>query len=330
MSKDTQQEIASQVEAKENRATPEKRGKWRGKHSAAARIATTATFTAIAVICKLIGKTLMLTPSFTVSFIYIPWLIAGATLGPIGGMAVGLSSDLLGNIILGAGTSINPLTIVSNTLFPLPIALIFKLHKGGNVYVKTICGALISLAVCTLGVGSFALYWFYGYIDTLSFPEYIGLYRLPQIAVLAINIAALCMLVRPLQKAGLYPVGEGGGDGRLMLAFGTIVSYALFAAALIAVTVSNTGSAPVYVILSAVYLLLNMFMIGVHVHGEFKTVLIICEVLAALTIALTATIASGDVQVWLKYILSAAAIAAAVGFTAALLVARRKRRARRK
>ena len=81
--KHTQQEIASQVEAEVNEATPEKRAVKRGRHSAAKKTATAAMFAAIAIVCKLIGKTLMLTPSFTVSFIYLPWLISGATLGPI-------------------------------------------------------------------------------------------------------------------------------------------------------------------------------------------------------------------------------------------------------
>lgn len=326
MSKDrTQQEIASQVEAETCDATPEKRARKRGKYFTAAMIAKTATFVAIAIVCKLIGKTLMLTPSFTISFIYLPWLIAGASLGPVGGMTVGLLSDVLGNLIFG--TPLNPLTVVSNTLFPLPIALMFALSKRGNVYVKTVCGALASLALCTLGIGSFALYWYYGYIETMNFFAYVALYRLPQVGVLAVNIVAMCLLVRPLQKAGLYLEQEKAEGGRLAFALGLVVAYALFAAALITVTASGMGNAPTYIILSAIYLLFDLFMISARAEGGVKTALIVGEVLTALVMILTLTI-SGGITLWLKYTLSAAAVAAAAGITAVVLV--RRSRARRK
>ena len=326
MSKNTtQQEIASQVEAEVHEATPEKRAATRGKRSAAKKIASAATFAAIAIVCKLIGKTLMLTPSFTVSFIYLPWLIAGASLGPVYGMTVGLVSDLLGNLIFG--TPLNPLTAVSNTLFPLPIALIYRLPIKGHDYVKTIGGALASLVLCTLGIGSFALYWYYGYIGSMSFIEYILIYRLPQVGVVAVNIVALCLLVRPLGRVGLYPVGRHEDAGMSALVVAVLVLYALFAAAMLAVTINGPGTAPTYVILSAVYSLFNILALMPQTRGRLKTALLVCATLAALVIALTATITAGGVQTWLKYILSAAAItAAATGIAAAIVLQGRARR----
>lgn len=321
----TQQEIASQVEAEKIQATPEKREKKRGSYFTASRIASIATFTAIAIVCKLIGKTLMLTPSFTVSFIYLPWLIAGAYLGPLAGMTVGLVSDVLGNMVFG--TALNPLTMVSNTLFPLPIALIFKFFKRGNVYIKTICGAVISLFICTLGIGSLALYLYYYSVD-YSFFEYVYIYRLPQVGVLAVNIVALCLLVSPLQKAKLYPVSDKSKYDALIFGLGLIIAYALFAAALITVTVNKLGNIPTYIILSAIYVLLNLFLVSSRVHGKVKTVLILCELLAVIV----AVIAAFDVsitEIWLKYILSAAAAAITLAL-GIIVVVLRTRRARRK
>lgn len=324
--KHTQQEIASQVEAEVNEATPEKRAVKRGRHSAAKKTATAAMFAAIAIVCKLIGKTLMLTPSFTVSFIYLPWLIAGATLGPIYGMTVGLVSDLLGNMIFG--TPLNPLTVVSNTLFPLPIAVLYRLPWKGGDYFKTIAGALSSLVLCTLGIGSFALYWYYGYIDSMGFFEYILIYRTPQVGVLAVNIVALCLLIKPLGRVGLYPVGKSEGTGLVGLAFAVFALYALYAAAMLIVTIGGLGRAQTYVILSAVYVLFNMLAATPFTRGRLRTAILICETLTALAIALTATITAGGVRPWLKYILSAAAIVAAAACVVAALTVRM--RARRK
>lgn len=319
-----QQEIASQVEA-DSKTVPEKRERRSGIYFTAKRIASTATFAAIAIVCKLIGKTLMLTPSFTVSFIYIPWLIAGAYLGPICGPIVGLVSDLIGNTIFG--TPLIPLTVVSNTLFPLPIALIFRFAKKGNVYIKTICGSVASLVVCTLGIGSLALYTAYGYSESMNFFEYLIAFRSPQVGVLAVNITVLCLLVAPLQRVGLYPK-SGESDGALAFAVGIVVSYALYAAAMITITAQQLGNAPAYVILSAAYALVTLLLVLSRSGGGLRVALIILAAAAALTIALTATITAG-ITYWLKYILSAAAVLFVAALTAAALVAQ-KRRARRK
>lgn len=326
--KDTQQEIASQVEAEARDATPEKRERRRDKRSAAYKIASIATFCAIAVVCKLIGRTLMLTPSFTISFIYLPWLIAGATLGPVGGMTVGLISDLLGNVIF-VTQAFNPLTLLSNTLFPLPIALIFKLSKRGNVYVKTVCGTLISLAACTLGLGSFALYWYYGYIGSIDFFTYLWIYRMPQVGVLAVNIVVLCILVRPLQRVRMYPVSEDEGSGLFAPVSGLCVSAALYITAMILISVNGFGTARAYVILTAVWLLISMLSVSPLTRGKAKTALIIGETLAALATALAATIRNGNVQPWLEYILTAAAVIAAAAVIVAVIVVRTKKSRRK-
>lgn len=322
MSKNTQQEIASQVKAEvtdvsNNQAAPEmhvKDPERKSKYFTARKIATLAMFTAIALVCKLIGKSLMLTPTFTVSFIYIPWLISGALLGPVAGMTVGFCSDLIGNFIFA--TVPNPLTLVSNTLFPLPIALIYKLSGNrGNDYVKTLLGTLASLVACTLGIGSVALYLFYGYYESMGFFTYLLLQRTPQVGVLCVNAAVLLLLIRPLASVGLYPRSKSGTSGRKFAIYANIfVSYALYAAALLVVTIKGYGAAPVYTVLTAVYVLVTLISALIFIKRKnVKFALAAGITLTLLVIALTATIASDKVNIVLKYILSALAILSATG-----------------
>ena len=57
--------------------------------------------------------------SLKLSFIYIPWILAAVTLGPVDGMFVACLSDLIGILVLPTTGTIIPLMTLSNTLFPL-------------------------------------------------------------------------------------------------------------------------------------------------------------------------------------------------------------------
>lgn len=335
MSKITQQEIASQVNAEvtdvsTNQAAPEmqiKNPERKSQYFTARKIATLAMFVAIALVCKLIGKSLTLTPTFTVSFIYIPWLMSGALLGPVAGMIVGFCSDIIGNAVFAS--PLNPLTLLSNTLFPLPIALIYKLSKDrGNDYAKSLLGLIASLVMCTLGIGSVALYWFYGYYESMNFFSYLLVYRTPQVGVLCVNAVVLMLLLRPLQSVGLYPRSTASASGAKIAVYANIfVSFALYAAAMITVTIKGYGSAPTYVILSAIYALITLIGALVFVRRTDKSTfaLAVSIITALLIIALTATIASDKVHIVLKYILSALFVLSAVGATVFLSVRRAAR-----
>lgn len=339
MSKFTQQEIASQVNAEvtdvsTNQAAPEMQSKnpeRKSQYFTARKIATLAMFVAIALVCKLIGKSLTLTPTFTVSFIYIPWLMSGALLGPVAGMIVGFLSDIIGNAMFAS--PLNPLTLLSNTLFPLPVALIYKLSRGrGNDYVKTLLGTAASAVMCTLGIGSVALYWFYGYYGSMNFFAYLLVYRTPQIGVLCVNAAVMLLLVRPLQSVGLYPRSTSeNSHAKVAVLANVFTAFALYAAAMLIVTINGYGSAAAYVILSALYVLIMLITALIFVKRTAATsfALAVSITVTLLVIALTAVTASDKIHIVLKYILSAVSVLAAGGVIAFLSV-RRAARARSK
>lgn len=191
------------AEPQENKIDRQTVGSKAAKYFTTKRITLLAVFVAMALVMKLLGKSLTITPTFTVTFIYLPWLLSGVVLGPISGMIVGGISDVLGNLIFGA--PFLPLTFVSNTLFALPIGLIYRFPIIKNDYIKCGIGALCSLLICTLGIGSFSLYHYYGYINSMSFMFYLWTMRMPQVGVFAINVVVLLALIKPLQSVGIFP-----------------------------------------------------------------------------------------------------------------------------
>lgn len=222
------------------------------------RITLLAVFVAMALAMKLIGKSLTITPTFTVTFIYLPWLLSGIVLGPIGGMIVGGISDVLGNLVFG--TPFIPLTFVSNTLFALPIALIYKFAPIKNDFVKCSLGTLCSLLLCTLGIGSLALWHAYGYYKTMNFWQYL-VFRMPQVGVFAVNAAVLLALVRPLQSVGIFPAPHAASyDVPRPVIFGGCVTLftALFVTAVVLSAVGEKATAATYVAISMIYAALLM------------------------------------------------------------------------
>lgn len=189
--RNSQQEIATPKDCKKsqrNIAEPEKR---RGKdvgagYSAARRIAYISVLVAISYVLKLLGN-VMTFGGFKFTLIYVPWIIAGVVLGPLGGCAVAFITDVLGT--LGGGLSPIPLLIVGNTLFPLFPALCYRYIPAAPPLAKIIGGSVLSLLVCTLGLNTLGLALYTG---TPFLPYLAG--RLTQVPVFALNLAAVCLL----------------------------------------------------------------------------------------------------------------------------------------
>ena len=248
----SQQEIASpqpESEGKEQKQA-------KSKYFTTKRIATLAVMVALSIVIKIIGNTLTFTQTFRVSFIYIPWLLSGILFGPIGGCLVSGLSDLL-VILMGIGGQFIPLTFVSNLLYPLFIGLIFTFVKGGNVYVKILLGMLMSLIICTLGIGSLALYTFYKYNESYGFFEYLFAYRFIQIGVLAINAVILCLLVRPLENIGIFPESKEKFifNKQIVFLIGEAVLLLLYISGIVALYI-NEAQATLYLLISLYYVLL--------------------------------------------------------------------------
>lgn len=164
----------------------------------------TATFIALSVLFKMLGNTvssIIIIPNMRLSFVYVPWVLSGIVLGPIGGVLTALISDVLGQLTIAVGGAINPLTTLSNALFPLAPALVYR--YAGRVmqadWLEILVGMIISLIVCTMGIGAYALYSYYNYGSSMSFWTYLLTIRSPQIIIIAVNYF-LCLLLLPVVK----------------------------------------------------------------------------------------------------------------------------------
>ena len=326
MSKNAQQEIAAPEAASQaaevdtaelqKQDTRKGNGKDRERFFSSRRITKFAVFVALALIMKLIGKALTIMPTFTVTFIYLPWLISGAVLGPVGGMIVGALSDVLGNLVFGS--PFIPLTFVSNTIYALPIALIYKFAPVRNDYVKCVAGAVISLLACTLGIGSLALYRYYGYVESMGFAQYLLLFRMPQVGVFAVNVVVLCALVRPLGRVGLFPASTAAAPhkGRIF-AVTSAVFTAMLVAAVVAITLTHEGASatelvPVYAAVCCIYAAL-MLMAGLQLadkHNRVAGITLPALAVLALIAGLVTFIAvpgSGD-DIAMQYFIPVAAL----------------------
>jgi len=167
-----------------------------------------AVFTALAIVMKFLGQLLTLTDSFKITPIYAVWLIAAATLGPIGGGAVCGLSDLIGAIVIPQG-AINPLLNLGCIMYGVIAGLCFKLPTRTNLSRFVIAGVLCTVFV-TLIFDSFAIWvWCKYYLKLASWADralsvYIAS-RALQCAVGAINIAITVMLLPLLNKLKLLP-----------------------------------------------------------------------------------------------------------------------------
>lgn len=177
--RNSQQEIATPKDCK-------KKG-FRPALSPTRRLTYIAVLVAISYVLKLLGN-VMTIGSFKFTLIYVPWIIAGVVLGPLGGCAVSGITDVLGT--LAGGLTPVPLVIVGNTLFPLFPALCYRYIPAAPAVAKIIGGSCLSLLVCTLGLNTWGLSSFYG----MPFWPYLVTGRLTQVPVFALNLAAVCLL----------------------------------------------------------------------------------------------------------------------------------------
>lgn len=167
------------------------------------KLTYTASLTAIALILKIVSQ--MLGGAFQLlglklSLVYIPWIIAAAALGPLSGMAVAFTADALGTFLLPTTGNIMPLILLSNTLFPLFVALAVKLLPTKNLYFKTVIGTAVSCLVCTLGLSTLGLSILYGV------PFFVQLsLRTLQPVVIMLNLAIVGLLLPVLKKLRFLP-----------------------------------------------------------------------------------------------------------------------------
>ncbi len=191
----SQQEIATPATTSNLKKKPEL--------STTKRLAYVATFTALALIMKFISQTwggYLQLFSLKLSFIYIPWILAAVTLGPVDGMFVACLSDLIGILVLPTTGTIIPLMTLSNTLFPLFVWLAVRFIPIRHLYLKTVIGTCVSVLVCTLGLSTLALSLTYG----TPFWAQLSL-RWMQPIVIAVNLVIVGGLLPLMKKLRLLP-----------------------------------------------------------------------------------------------------------------------------
>ena len=110
---------------------------------------------------------------------------------------MGLLGDLIGCLIAPKGP-FNPFIMVASALIGVLSGLAFKIPKV-NVYFKIIIGYLLIFVVCTLGLNTFGLWFFYAQGKKSFIVYLIG--RAPFQAInIAINIVITYLLYIPLKK----------------------------------------------------------------------------------------------------------------------------------
>ena len=160
------------------------------------RIAYLGIMTALAVITNIFSVTVN-SGANSISFNYVICSLAGVFFGPISGGIVGLLGDLIGCLIAPKGP-FNPFVMLSSALIGVLSGLAFMLPKV-NAYFKIIIAYLFIFVVCTLGLNTFGL-WFYYAKGKKSFWVYL-IGRAPFQAInIAINIVITYALYFPLKK----------------------------------------------------------------------------------------------------------------------------------
>ena len=160
------------------------------------RIAYLGIMTALAVITNIFSVTVN-SGANSISFNYVICSLAGVFFGPLSGGIVGLLGDLIGCLIAPKGP-FNPFVMLSSALIGVLSGLAFMLPKV-NAYFKIIIAYLFIFVVCTLGLNTFGL-WFYYAKGKKSFWVYL-IGRAPFQAInIAINIVITYALYFPLKK----------------------------------------------------------------------------------------------------------------------------------
>lgn len=198
---ENQQEIATpDVMNKKNRSVRSQKLKF----GTTKWLTYTAMFAALAIAMKLIGQYLTITPNFKITLIYVIWIISGAVLGIIGGATVCFVSDVLGAILVPMG-AMNPYLIVGNVFYGVLAALVFRFTPIKNYVVKLIASGIACTVLCTCLINSLALYYTYGYYETLSFWQYFLGFRALQPVISIINIIVVVAMIPLLLRLKLLP-----------------------------------------------------------------------------------------------------------------------------
>ncbi|MBR2397437.1 MAG: folate family ECF transporter S component [Clostridia bacterium] len=160
------------------------------------RIAYLGVMTAIAVITNCFSITVN-SGANSISFNYVICSLAGIFFGPVSGGIVGLLGDLIGCLIAPKGP-FNPFIMIASGLIGVLSGLAFMLPKL-NVYLKIIIAYVFIFVVCTLGLNTFGLWFFYAK-GKKSFLIYLA-GRAPFQAInIAINVVITYVLYIPLKK----------------------------------------------------------------------------------------------------------------------------------
>ncbi len=160
------------------------------------RIAYLGIMTALAVITNIFSVTVN-SGANSISFNYVICSLAGVFFGPISGGIVGLLGDLIGCLIAPKGP-FNPFVMLSSALIGVLSGLAFMIPKV-NAYFKIVIAYIFIFVVCTLGLNTFGL-WFYYAKGKKSFWVYL-IGRAPFQAInIAINIVITYALYFPLKK----------------------------------------------------------------------------------------------------------------------------------
>ncbi len=160
------------------------------------RIAYLGVMTAIAVITNCFSITVN-SGANSISFNYVICALAGIFFGPVSGGVVGLLGDLIGCLIAPKGP-FNPFIMIASALIGVLSGLAFKIPKL-NVYLKIILAYIFIFIVCTLGLNTFGL-WFYYAQGKKTFLVYL-IGRAPFQAInIVINIVITYVLYIPLKK----------------------------------------------------------------------------------------------------------------------------------
>lgn len=170
-------------------------------------ITVLAMFVALSIVFKMISNTisnLLIVPQLKLSISYIPWVVAGLSLGPVGGFIVGGIGDILGQLIVPTGGAPIPLLTLSNALFGVFPAIFYQYLKSPSKHsyafdiLKIVLGMLVSTIVCTMGISSVVLWKLYA-PDT-NFLYYVAVNRSPQLFAIVINTLIIIWLLKPLKK----------------------------------------------------------------------------------------------------------------------------------
>lgn len=174
----------------------------RNKYFTTKRIVYLATMTAITLLLKIYGSALSISisDSMRISFVYSAWIIAGATLGAIGGGIAGAISDIICSLALG--WTINPLITLSNFIFPCIIGLAFKFIPTKGYIIKMCIGTALATLVSTMFVTTLGLYTMYGI--EINFFAYMLSTRMFQLIVIAINLGICLVLYPPIKKLKMF------------------------------------------------------------------------------------------------------------------------------